>query len=172
MPGLPAVELDTQLALVPFLRPRLQANADRTDRPAFQFNLRPILLLALGAVLFTAFSVVKLPGLDLPWAAAMPSAPSSPRDVPATPVRTRVKLPLFDVGPLSLHASNCKHTGFRQRTQACPPTAVPRGRAFSPAAVFRKGDAPARGHHPLRWVPCAGSRHFSDLEAWSAACQD
>ncbi len=74
LPGLPTVELDPQLALVLFLPPLLQASAYRTDWPAFQFNLRPILLLALGAVLFTAFAVAATAKLllpDLPWAAAV-----------------------------------------------------------------------------------------------------
>ena len=72
--GLPTVELDPQLALVLFLPPLLQASAYRTDWPAFQFNLRPILLLALGAVLFTALAVAataKLLVPELPWAAAI-----------------------------------------------------------------------------------------------------
>ena len=69
VPGLPTVELDPQLALVLFLPPLLQASAYRTDWPAFRFNLRPILLLALGAVLFTALAVAlaaKLLVPDLP----------------------------------------------------------------------------------------------------------
>jgi CPA1 family monovalent cation:H+ antiporter len=74
VPGLPTIDLDPQLALVLFLPPLLQASAYRTDWPAFQFNLRPILLLALGAVLFTALAVAataKLLVPDLPWAAAI-----------------------------------------------------------------------------------------------------
>ncbi|MGO4526654.1 Na+/H+ antiporter [Microvirga sp. 2MCAF35] len=74
VPGLPTIELDPQLALVLFLPPLLQASAYRTDWPAFQFNLRPILLLALGAVLFTALAVAataKLLVPELPWAAAV-----------------------------------------------------------------------------------------------------
>ncbi len=74
VPGLPALELDPQLALVLFLPPLLQASAYRTDWPAFRFNLRPILLLAFGAVLFTALAVAltaKLLVPDLPWAAAI-----------------------------------------------------------------------------------------------------
>lgn len=74
IPGLPTVTLDPQLALVLFLPPLLQASAYRTDWPAFRFNLRPILFLALGAVLFTAAAVAvtaKLLVPDLPWAAAV-----------------------------------------------------------------------------------------------------
>jgi CPA1 family monovalent cation:H+ antiporter len=74
VPGLPAVDLDPHLALVLFLPPLLQASAYRTDWPAFRSNLRPILLLALGAVLFTALAVAAAARLlvpDLPWAAAL-----------------------------------------------------------------------------------------------------
>src|SRR3954451_5061473 len=74
IPGLPAVDLDPQLALVLFLPPLLQASAYRTDWPAFRSNLRPILLLAVGAVLFTAVVVAataKLLVPDLPWAVAL-----------------------------------------------------------------------------------------------------
>lgn len=74
IPGLPSVTLDPQLALVLFLPPLLQASAYRTDWPAFRFNLRPILFLALGAVLFTAAAVAltaKFLVPDLPWAAAV-----------------------------------------------------------------------------------------------------
>src|SRR3954454_11380281 len=74
IPGLPAVNLDPQLALVLFLPPLLQASAYRTDWPAFRSNLRPILMLAVGAVLFTAVVVAvaaKLLVPDLPWAAAL-----------------------------------------------------------------------------------------------------
>ena len=74
IPGLPTVNLDPQLALVLFLPPLLQASAYRTDWPAFRSNLRPILLLAVGAVLFTALVVAvtaKLLVPSLPWAAAI-----------------------------------------------------------------------------------------------------
>lgn len=74
VPGLPSVELDPQLALVLFLPPLLQTSAYRTDWPAFRSNLRPILLLAFGAVVFTALVVAvtaKLLLPDLPWAAAI-----------------------------------------------------------------------------------------------------
>src|SRR3954469_9520187 len=73
IPELPVVDLDPQLALVLFLPPLLQASAYRTDWPAFRTNLRPILLLAIGAVLFTALVVVVTARLlvpALPWAAA------------------------------------------------------------------------------------------------------
>src|SRR5919107_5571148 len=98
IPGLPAVNLDPQLALVLFLPPLLQASAYRTDWPAFQFNLRPILLLALGAVLFTALVVAataKLLVPDLPWAAAVAlgAIVAPPDAVAATSVLKDFRIP-------------------------------------------------------------------------------
>lgn len=74
VPGLPDVQLDPEMALAFFLPPLLQASAFRTDWNAFRRNLRPILLLAVGCVLFTAFAigwVAKLLVPELPWAAAI-----------------------------------------------------------------------------------------------------
>lgn len=74
IPGLPTVTLDPTLALAFFVPPLLQASAWRTDWRAFRANLRPILLLAVGCVLFTAVviaAVAKLMVPGLPWAAAV-----------------------------------------------------------------------------------------------------
>jgi CPA1 family monovalent cation:H+ antiporter len=98
VPGLPTIDLDPQLALVMFLPPLLQASAYRTDWPAFRFNLRPILLLALGAVLFTAGAVAvttKLLLPDLPWAAAVAlgAIVAPPDAVAATSVLKNFRIP-------------------------------------------------------------------------------
>ena len=66
VPGMPGVELDPHIALALFLPPLLQASAYRTDWEAFRLALRPILLLALGAVLFTAAAVAVVAKLLVP----------------------------------------------------------------------------------------------------------
>ncbi|KJB90112.1 sodium:proton antiporter, partial [Skermanella aerolata KACC 11604] len=87
IPGLPTVELDPQLALVLFLPPLLQASAYRTDWPAFRSNLRPILLLAVGAVVFTTLVVAVVAKLLVPampwWAAVTLGAIVAPPDAVA-----------------------------------------------------------------------------------------
>ncbi len=98
VPGLPTVELDPQLVLALFLPPLLQASAYRTDWPAFRSNLRPILLLAVGAVLFTALVVAataKLLVPDLPWAAAIAlgAIVAPPDAVAATSVLKDFRIP-------------------------------------------------------------------------------
>ena len=98
VPGLPTIEFDPQLALVLFLPPLLQASAYRTDWPAFRFNLRPILLLAVGAVLFSAIvvaAVAKLLVPDLPWAAAVAlgAIVAPPDAVAATSVLKNFSMP-------------------------------------------------------------------------------
>ena len=98
VPGLPAVELNPELALALFLPPLLQVSAYRTDWPAFRTNLRPILLLAIGAVFFTAAAVavvVKLMLPDLPWwaAVALGAIVAPPDAVAAASVLKQFKLP-------------------------------------------------------------------------------
>lgn len=98
VPGVEGVELDPGLALALFLPPLLQASAYRTDWPAFRFNLRPILLLAVGAVFFTAAAVAvvaKWLAPDLPWwaAVALGAIVAPPDAVAAAAVLKQVKLP-------------------------------------------------------------------------------
>lgn len=98
IPGLPNLTLDPELALAFFLPPLLQASAFRTDWRAFRRNLRPILLLAVGCVVFTAFFigwVARLLIPDMPWAAAIAlGAILAPPDaVAAAAVLQRLNLP-------------------------------------------------------------------------------
>jgi len=74
IPNVPAVTLDPAIALTFFLPPLLQGSAYRTDWRAFRSFLRPILMLAVGYVVFTAFAigcVAKLLVPEMPWAAAI-----------------------------------------------------------------------------------------------------
>jgi len=98
VPGLPTVTLDPQIALAFFVPPLLMASAWRTDWRAFRSNLRPILLLAVGAVLFTAAFVAVvakwlIPGL--PWAAAVAlgAIVAPPDAVAAAAVLKRLPIP-------------------------------------------------------------------------------
>ena len=74
LPGLRPIRLEPELAMALFLPPLLQLSAYRTDWPAFRSNLRPILLLAVGAVFFTAAAVASVAHWlvpALPWGAAI-----------------------------------------------------------------------------------------------------
>ena len=98
IPGLPAVELDPELALALFLPPLLQISAYRTDWPAFKNHLRPILLLAVGAVFFTAGAVAVVAHLivpELPWwaAIALGAIVAPPDAVAASSVLKQFRLP-------------------------------------------------------------------------------
>ncbi|MGH3648425.1 MAG: cation:proton antiporter, partial [Micromonosporaceae bacterium] len=71
VPGVPAVELDPELVIAGVLPPLLYVAAVETSVPAFRYNLRPILLLAVGLVLFTAAAVgltlhAVVPAIPLP----------------------------------------------------------------------------------------------------------
>jgi NhaP-type Na+/H+ or K+/H+ antiporter len=102
VPGVETVELDPDLALALFLPPLLQASAYRTDWLAFRSNLRPILLLAVGAVFFTAATVAVVARLlvpDMPWWAAITlgAIVAPPDAVAASAVLKQVKLPKLKV---------------------------------------------------------------------------
>ena len=87
-----------ELVLALFLPPLLQVSAYRTDWPAFRSHLRPILLLAIGGVFFTAGLVAITAKLFVPslpwWAAITLGAIVAPPDaVAAAPFLSRFKLP-------------------------------------------------------------------------------
>jgi len=56
-PGLPAVQLDPDLVLLGLLPPIIYWAGVLTSWREFRFNLRPIVLLALGLVVFTTVAV-------------------------------------------------------------------------------------------------------------------
>ena len=98
VPGMPDVSLDPDLALVLFLPPLLLGSAYFTVWRDFRADLRIILQLAVGAVVFTTAIVGvvahwAVPGLS--WAAcfALGAIVSPPDAVSAKAVLARVKLP-------------------------------------------------------------------------------
>src|SRR5262245_26473376 len=69
-PGIPQLVLDPELVLLTLLPPLLYSSGVGMSWRGFRFNLRPILLLAIGCVLFTATAVAALGHflLGMPWA--------------------------------------------------------------------------------------------------------
>ena len=97
-PGVRALQLDPELYLALFLPPLVQSSAFFTEWRELRANLRPILLLAVGLVFFTAFAIgwlakVLLP--DMPRAAAFTlGAIISPTDTAVTTaVLARLRIP-------------------------------------------------------------------------------
>lgn len=70
IPGVPAVAIKPELILMLFLPPLLYASGVGMSWRGFRADLRPILLLAIGCVLFTATAVAAVSHwlLGLPWA--------------------------------------------------------------------------------------------------------
>ena len=98
VPGVPAYELDPELILVLILPPLLYAAAWQTSLPSFRANLRPIALLSVGLVLFTALVVgvvaaAVVPGLPFAAAVALGAIVAPPDAVAATAVASRARLP-------------------------------------------------------------------------------
>ena len=69
VPGLPALELPPTLVLLVVLPPLIYSASVAMSWREFRFNLRPITLLAIGCVLFTACAVATVThyAIGLPW---------------------------------------------------------------------------------------------------------
>jgi len=98
VPGFPVVQLSPELILIGVLPPLLYVAALETSVPAFRYNLRPILLLAVGLVIFTALAVgfvvhALLPDVPLALCIALGAVVAPPDAVAATAVARRIGLP-------------------------------------------------------------------------------
>jgi CPA1 family monovalent cation:H+ antiporter len=98
IPGLPRPRLDPELFLLLFLPPLLYAAAWESSWRDFKFNLRPILLLAVGFVIFTTCAVALFAHrfIDhMPWAAAfaLGAVVSPPDPIAATAIAHRLGVP-------------------------------------------------------------------------------
>ncbi|OJV91364.1 MAG: Na+/H+ antiporter [Chloroflexi bacterium 54-19] len=97
IPGLPKIELDPELVFVLFLPPILEEAAYFTPIRDFKANIRPILLLSIGLVIFTTL-MVGLAGhylLGLDWAVAfvLGAIVAPPDAAAATSVMENMRLP-------------------------------------------------------------------------------
>ncbi len=97
IPGLPAVELAPNLVLVLVLPPLIYSSAVAMSWKEFRFNLRPIALLAIGCVLFTAAAVAAATHwlLGFPWAVGfvLGAIVSPPDAVAPLAVARRMQMP-------------------------------------------------------------------------------
>jgi monovalent cation/hydrogen antiporter len=69
VPGMPTLELPPQLVLLLVLPPLIYSSSVAMSWREFKHNLRPIILLAVGCVIFTAFAVAAATHylIGLPW---------------------------------------------------------------------------------------------------------
>ncbi|MDT5037145.1 MAG: monovalent cation/hydrogen antiporter [Micromonosporaceae bacterium] len=98
VPVVPQVRLQPAVVLFGVLPPLLYVAAVETSVPAFRFNLRPILLLAIGLPLFTAACVgfavhLLLPTVPLAATFALGAVVAPPDAVAATAIARRIGLP-------------------------------------------------------------------------------
>ncbi|GAA4590017.1 CPA1 family monovalent cation:H+ antiporter [Actinoplanes octamycinicus] len=98
LPGFPEAHLEPELVLIGILPPLLYVAALQTSVPAFRHALRPILLLAVGLVLVTAFAVGfvvhwLVPAAPLAACVALGAIVAPPDAVSATAIARRVGLP-------------------------------------------------------------------------------
>ncbi len=98
VPGIPEVHVEPELVLVGILPPLLYVAALQTSVPAFRTALRPILLLAIGLVVFTALIVgfllhLLLPEVPLSACVALGAVVAPPDAVSAVAIARRIGLP-------------------------------------------------------------------------------
>jgi Na+/H+ antiporter len=69
VPGMPSLELPPELVLLVVLPPLIYSASVAMSWREFKYNLRPIILLAVGCVIFTAFAVAAATHylIGLPW---------------------------------------------------------------------------------------------------------
>jgi CPA1 family monovalent cation:H+ antiporter len=96
-PGMPRVAIDPQLILLLFLPPLIYSSGVGMSWRGFRRNLRPILLLAIGCVIFTAAAVAAAAHwlLALPWAVAfvLGAVVSPPDPVAPMAIARRLNMP-------------------------------------------------------------------------------
>src|SRR3979411_2179526 len=86
VPGMPSLELPPELMLLVVLPPLIYSASVAMNWREFRYNLRPIILLAVGCVIFTAFAVAAATHylIGLPWKLGfLLGAIVAPRDVVA-----------------------------------------------------------------------------------------
>ena len=98
LPFTPDIHLDADVVLLGLLPPLLYATAIQTSLVDFNANRRPILLLSVGLVIFTAAGIAVLvhaliPGLGWAAAFAIGAVVAPPDAVAATAVGRRIGLP-------------------------------------------------------------------------------
>jgi len=98
VPGVPSVHLPENVVLLGLLPPLIYAAAIQTSLVDFNVNRRPILLLSIGLVVFTAAGVgvvvhAFLPDLGWPAAFAIGAVVAPPDAVAATAIARRIGLP-------------------------------------------------------------------------------
>jgi Na+/H+ antiporter len=98
VPGLPEIRIQPELVLIGILPPLLYVAALQTSIPAFKNALRPILLLAVGLVVLTAFVVgivvhLLLPAVPFAACVALGAVVAPPDAVSATAIARRIGLP-------------------------------------------------------------------------------
>ena len=98
VPGLPAVELEPEVVFLLFLPPILFGAGFNTPIRDFKANMRPILQLAVGLVLFTAAVVAVVaqalvPGMGWAAAFALGAIVAPPDSVAATAIFQRLGVP-------------------------------------------------------------------------------
>ena len=150
--GMPEITLDPNLVLLAFLPPLLYSSGVGMSWRGFRSNLRPILLLAIGCVLFTAAAVAAVAHyiLGLTWAVGfvLGAIVSPPDAVAPMALLRRMRLPrrLLTI----LEGESLVNDATALVTLSFALEAVASG-AFSPAAAAARFLVIVAGRSALAW---------------------
>jgi NhaP-type Na+/H+ or K+/H+ antiporter len=109
IPGLPSVELASELVLLLILPPFIYTSAFQMSWREFQFNLRPITLLSVGSVVFTTIMVAAAVHslMDIEWPVAFVLASRCESEVlEVRPSRSRPNQGLIKLHTTTLNQNN------------------------------------------------------------------
>ena len=129
VPGMPSIELPPELVLLVVLPPLIYSASVAMSWREFKFNLRPIILLSVGCVIFTAFAVAAATHylIGLPWSVGfLLGAIVAPPDVVA-PLAIARKL-----GHAAPDPGRARGRGPRQRRHRADPLSLRGGRRSRP----------------------------------------
>ena len=136
IPGLPRIELAPELVLLGMLPPLIYSAGVAMSWREFRFNLRPIALLAVGCVVFTACAVA----LAVNWLLGMPFAVAFVLGAIVAP--PDVVAPLADRAPRSACRGGCWSCWKARAWPTTPPpsssTASPSPQSSPGCSRFRK----------------------------------
>ena len=147
VPGMPTLELPPELILLLVLPPLIYSASVAMSWREFKFNLRPIILLAVGCVIFTAFAVAAATHylIGLPWNVGfLLGAIVAPPDVVA-PLAIARKL-----AHPPPHPGGARGRGTGQRRHRADPVSFCGGRDFDRHVFAAKGDRRVLRHRRRR----------------------
>ena len=147
VPGMPSLELPPELVLLVVLPPLIYSASVAMSWREFKFNLRPIILLSVGCVIFTAFAVAAATHylIGLPWSVGFLLGA-----IVAPPGRGGAAGDRPQARHAAPHPRRARGRRARQRRHRADPLSLRGGGDFDRAVLAAEGDRHLRRHRRRR----------------------